>query len=51
VILLALDAATWIVLVVLLPARAVRHPERVRVDVRTPAPLTSIEGTAVLGTE
>jgi tellurite resistance protein TehA-like permease len=49
-ILLALDTAIWIVLVVLLPARALRDPERFRVDVRTPAALTSIAGTAVLGT-
>ena len=49
-ILLALDAAIWIVLVVLLPARALRDPERFRIDVRTPAALTSIAGTAVLGT-
>jgi tellurite resistance protein TehA-like permease len=49
-ILLVLDAASWIVLAVLLPARAVRDLERFRVDVRTPAALTSIAGTAVLGT-
>ena len=49
-ILLALDAAIWIGLVVLLPARAIRDLERFRADVRTPAALTSIAGTGVLGT-
>ena len=44
-ILLALDAAIWIGLVVLLPARAIRDLERFRADVRTPAALTSIAGT------
>jgi hypothetical protein len=38
------------VLAVLLPARAARDRARFRADVRTPAALTSVAGTAVLGT-
>jgi tellurite resistance protein TehA-like permease len=49
-ILLVLDAVTWVALAVLLPARAARDHGRFRADVRTPAALTSVAGTAVLGT-
>jgi tellurite resistance protein TehA-like permease len=49
-VLLVLDAVIWVALTVLLPARAARDHERFRADVRTPAALTSVAGTAVLGT-
>ncbi len=49
-ILLAIDAAIWIALAVLLPARATRDRARFLADVRTPAALTSVAGSAVLGT-
>lgn len=49
-ILLALDGATWLVLAVLLPARAARDQERFRTDLRTPAAFTAVAGSAVLGT-
>jgi tellurite resistance protein TehA-like permease len=49
-VLLILDAVIWAALTVLLPARAVRDRARFRSDVRTPAALTSVAGTAVLGT-
>jgi tellurite resistance protein TehA-like permease len=49
-VLLVLDAVIWMALAVLLPARAARDPRRFRSDVRTPAALTSVAGTAVLGT-
>jgi len=49
-VLLVLDAASWSALVVLLPARALSNRERFRADVRTPTALTSIAGSAVLGT-
>ena len=49
-VLLVLDAVIWVALAVLLPARAARDHERFRADVRTPAALTSVAGTAVLGT-
>jgi len=49
-ILLVLDALTWIALTVLLPARAMRDRERFLTDVRGPAALTSVAGSAVLGT-
>lgn len=50
VILLVIDAAIWIALVELLPARALSDWSRFRVDLRSPTALTSIAGTAVLGT-
>jgi tellurite resistance protein TehA-like permease len=50
VILLVIDAATWIALVELLPARALSDWTRFRVDLRSPTAFTSIAGTAVLGT-
>jgi tellurite resistance protein TehA-like permease len=49
-VLLVLDAVIWVALIVLLPARAARDHGRFRADVRTPAALTSVAGTAVLGT-
>jgi tellurite resistance protein TehA-like permease len=49
-VLLVLDAVIWVALAVLLPARAARDHPRFRADVRTPAALTSVAGTAVLGT-
>lgn len=49
-ILLAIDAALWVALVELLPARALSDWSRFRVDLRSPAALTSIAGTGVLGT-
>jgi tellurite resistance protein TehA-like permease len=49
--LLVLAALIWAALVVLLPARAARGPERFLADVRTPAALASVAGTAVLGTQ
>ncbi|MGH2896398.1 MAG: hypothetical protein ACRDPM_24450 [Solirubrobacteraceae bacterium] len=50
VILLVLDAGIWLALAVLLPARARRDGQRFAVDLRHPTALTSIAGTAVLGT-
>ncbi|HJS96360.1 MAG TPA: tellurite resistance/C4-dicarboxylate transporter family protein, partial [Solirubrobacteraceae bacterium] len=49
-ILLVLDAALWLVLAVLLPARAARDRRRFAVDLRHPTALTAIAGTEVLGT-
>lgn len=49
-VLLVLDAVIWVALAVLLPARATRDRARFLTDVRTPAALTSVAGTAVLGT-
>ena len=49
-ILLVLDAVTWVALAGLLPARALADRVRFRADVRQPAALTSIAGSAVLGT-
>lgn len=49
-VLLALDAAAWVILAILLPARAVRDRARFRRDLRTPAAFTAVAGTAVLGT-
>ena len=48
--LLVFAAVIWAALAVLLPARAARDRARFRADVRTPAALTSVAGTAVLGT-
>jgi len=47
---LALDAAIWLALAGLLPARAFADPARFRADIRHPTALTSIAGTGVLGT-
>jgi tellurite resistance protein TehA-like permease len=49
-VLLVLDAVIWVALTVLLPARAARDRTRFLSDVRTPAALTSVAGSAVLGT-
>jgi tellurite resistance protein TehA-like permease len=49
-ILLVLAGAFWIALAVLFPARALRDGRRFAADLRAPAALTSIAGTAVLGT-
>jgi hypothetical protein len=49
-ILLVLDVAIWLALVVLLPARARRDGRQLAIDLRHPTALTSIAGTAVLGT-
>lgn len=50
-ILLVIDAVSWVVLVVLLVARIVRnHHAHVSADARTPAALTAVAGSAVLGT-
>jgi Voltage-dependent anion channel len=49
-ILLVIDAIIWLVLVLLLPARARRDRQRFLVDIRHPTALTSIAGTEVLGT-
>jgi hypothetical protein len=49
-ILLVLDTAVWLALAVLLPARAARNGQRFALDLRHPTALTSIAGTAVLGT-
>jgi tellurite resistance protein TehA-like permease len=49
-ILLVIDAAIWIALAGLLPARAVASLERFEEDLGHPTALTSIAGTGVLGT-
>ncbi len=49
-ILLVIAAAMWVTLAVLVPLRARHDPERFRADIRTPPALTSVAGTAVLGT-
>jgi tellurite resistance protein TehA-like permease len=49
-ILLAIDLITWIALGLLLVGRALRDGERVRREARSPAALTGVAGTAVLGT-
>ncbi|MGH2833874.1 MAG: tellurite resistance/C4-dicarboxylate transporter family protein [Solirubrobacteraceae bacterium] len=50
VVLLALAAAAWVTLAVLLPARALRDRSRFREDVGLPAAFTAVAGTEVLGT-
>src|SRR5262245_4480566 len=49
-ILLVVDVAVWVVLGLLLAARIVVHRERARRESRSPAALTGVAGTAVLGT-
>jgi Voltage-dependent anion channel len=49
-ILLAIAGLMWVALAVLVPLRARRDPDRFRADIRTPPALTSVAGTAVLGT-
>ena len=43
-------AAVWVLLAMLLGARIWRDPERVQQEARSPAALTAVAGTAVLGT-
>jgi tellurite resistance protein TehA-like permease len=49
-VILAIAAAIWVTLAVLLPLRAMRDPARFRADARTPAALTAVVATCVLGT-
>lgn len=49
-ILLVIAAVLWVALALLLPARALRDGRRFAVDLRHPAALSAIAGTAVLGT-
>ena len=49
-IVLLIAAVMWVTLAVLGPARIARDRVRFLADVRTPAALTSVAGTAVLGT-
>jgi tellurite resistance protein TehA-like permease len=49
-ILLVIDALTWVTLGALLAGRALHDRERVRREARSPAALTGVAGTAVLGT-
>lgn len=49
-ILLVIAAAMWLTLAVLVPLRASRDRARFLADIGTPAALTSVAGTAVLGT-
>lgn len=49
-VVLIIDALIWAILAVLLPARAASDRARFRSDVQTPAALTSVAGSAVLGT-
>jgi tellurite resistance protein TehA-like permease len=47
---LVIASVMWVALALLLPVRARCDPERFRAELRTPAALTSVAGTAVLGT-
>jgi tellurite resistance protein TehA-like permease len=47
--LLAVTAAAWIALAGVLGSRAVRNPDRLRLEARSPAALTGVAATAVLG--
>jgi tellurite resistance protein TehA-like permease len=49
-ILLVIDIAVWVVLGLLLAARIAVHRDRARREARSPAALTGVAGTAVLGT-
>jgi tellurite resistance protein TehA-like permease len=49
-ILLVIDIAVWVVLGLLLAARIAVHRERAHREARSPAALTGVAGTAVLGT-
>jgi tellurite resistance protein TehA-like permease len=49
-VLLGIAIAVWIALGLLLAGRAVFNPERVHREARSPAALTGVAGTAVLGT-
>ncbi len=46
---LALAAAVWVALAVVLLTRVVRRPDRVRLDAGSPAALTGVAASAVLG--
>src|SRR3954447_5454534 len=48
---LAIAAAIWVTLALLLPLRAARDPAGFRADAGTPAALTGPAATAVLGTQ
>lgn len=48
-ILLVIAAAVWIVLALVLAARSLQEPDRIRQEARTPAALTGVASTAVLG--
>jgi tellurite resistance protein TehA-like permease len=47
---LAIDAIVWVALAVVLAGRMLFDGERVRAEARSPAALTGVAGTAVLGT-
>ena len=49
-VILAIAAAIWVTLAVLLALGAARDPARFRADTRTPVALTSVVATCVLGT-
>jgi len=49
-VILAIAAVIWVSLAMLLPLRAARDPAGFRADARTPAALTAVVATAVLGT-
>ena len=49
-ILLVITAIAWVILAVLLAARVSRDPIRVHQEARSPAGLTGVAGTEVLGT-
>jgi tellurite resistance protein TehA-like permease len=49
-VLLAIDAAAWVTLLVVFAARALLDPDRVDREARSPAALSGVAGTAVLGT-
>lgn len=49
-VMLAIAAAIWVTLAMLLPLRAARDPAGFRADARTPAAFTAAVATAVLGT-
>jgi hypothetical protein len=48
-ILLVIDVAAWLALGLLLAGRAARDRDRVHREARSPAALTGVAGTAVLG--
>ena len=48
-VLLALDAAVWVILAILLPARALRDRARFRRDLRTPAAFTAVAAFRLAG--
>ena len=48
-ILLAIASVTWLALAALVPLRARRDRSGFRADIRTPAAMTAVAGTAVIG--